>query len=83
MKAAAWVLALLALAGLIVLSVAGLSGALAILLTAVVLVAMVALGSLLGGRKTPDRAPKALPGPGAPTPGDTDTRDEGAGKPTP
>ena len=69
MKVVAWVLGLLTLAGLIVLSIAGLSGALAILLTALAIVAMIGLGSILGGRRTPEGEPKALPGPGTAQPG--------------
>jgi len=69
MKVVAWVLGLLTLAGLIVLSIAGLTAALAILLTAVALVVMIGLGSILGGRRTPEGEPKVLPGPGAARPG--------------
>lgn len=57
MKAAAWVLGLVAFGGLIVLSVAGLTAAVGILVTAAALVGMIALGSLLGGRTTPNRSP--------------------------
>jgi uncharacterized iron-regulated membrane protein len=62
MRIAAWVLGVLTLAGLIVLSIAGLSAALAILLTALSIVVMIALGSILGARRTPEGEPKALPG---------------------
>ncbi|HUO47561.1 MAG TPA: hypothetical protein VMU09_01880 [Acidimicrobiales bacterium] len=64
MKVAAWALGLLTLAGLIVLSIAGLTAALAILLTAVAIVVMIALGSILGARHTPAGEPKTLPGAG-------------------
>ena len=57
MKAAAWVLGLCAFGGLIVLAVAGVSGATAVLVTGAAVVAMIALGNLVGGRHTPDRAP--------------------------
>ena len=50
LKAAAFLLGVLVLAGLVVLVVAGLPGAVGILLTLGGLVVMVALGSLLGGR---------------------------------
>jgi peptidoglycan/LPS O-acetylase OafA/YrhL len=64
MKVAAFALGVLAVAGLIVLAVAGMSGALAVLLTAAALVCMVALGGILGGRRTPERPPRVLPGDG-------------------
>ncbi|MGA2519403.1 MAG: hypothetical protein ABSG81_01115 [Acidimicrobiales bacterium] len=51
------VLGLAVLGGLVVLAVAGVSGATAVLITAAALLAMIALGNILGGRKTPDRAP--------------------------
>lgn len=50
LKAAAFLLGVLVLAGLVVLVVAGLPGAVGILLTLGGLIVMVALGSLLGGR---------------------------------
>ena len=57
MKAAAVVLGLGAFGGLIVLAVAGVTGATAILGTGVAIVAMIALGNVIGGRTTPNRAP--------------------------
>jgi hypothetical protein len=54
---AAVILSLAAFAGLIVLAVAGVSGATAVLVTAGAVVGMVALGNLVGGRHTPNRAP--------------------------
>lgn len=50
LKAAAFLVGVLVLAGLVVLAVAGLPGAAGILLTLGGLIVMVALGSLLGGR---------------------------------
>ena len=57
MKVAAWVLGLCAFGGLIVLAVAGVSAATAVLVTGAAVVAMIGLGNMVGGRKTPDRAP--------------------------
>jgi small neutral amino acid transporter SnatA (MarC family) len=54
---AAVVLGLAAFGGLIVLAVAGVSGATAVLVTGGAVVAMIGLGNLVGGRRTPDRAP--------------------------
>jgi len=62
MRVAAVFLGLAAFAGLIVLAVAGVSGATAVLVTAGAVVGMVALGNLVGGRHTPDRAPYAPEG---------------------
>jgi len=59
------VLGLLAVGGLVVLAVAGVTAATAVLVTAAAVVAMIVLGSMLGGRKTPDRAPSGALG-GAP-----------------
>jgi hypothetical protein len=70
-KIVAWLIGFIALGGLIVLAVAGLSGATAILVTAVAIVAMIGLGNALGGRHTPNRTPYPVQGPtaGAPGPG--------------
>jgi predicted lipid-binding transport protein (Tim44 family) len=57
----AWVSGLAAFGGLIVLAVAGVSSATAVLFTAVAIVGMIALGNILGGRTTPNRAPHAAP----------------------
>jgi len=57
LKAIGWLLGLVAFGGLIVLSVAGLTAAIGILVTAAALVGMIALGNLLGGRTTPNRPP--------------------------
>jgi hypothetical protein len=63
MRVAAVVLGLAGFGGLIVLAVAGVSGATAVLVTGVAVVAMIGLGNLVGGRRTPDRAPySAEPG---------------------
>ncbi|HXW36022.1 MAG TPA: hypothetical protein VEJ87_15715 [Acidimicrobiales bacterium] len=51
MRAAAVLLGLVALGGLIVLAIAGVSGAEAILVAAFAILVMIALGSILGGRK--------------------------------
>jgi hypothetical protein len=61
-KTFAWVGGVIIVAGLIVLAVAGTTGATAILVTGVALVAMIGLGGTLGGRHTPD-APPAAAGP--------------------
>jgi hypothetical protein len=53
----AWVGGLIVVGGLIFLAVAGFPGALPILISAVALVAMVALGGVVGGRHTPNRPP--------------------------
>lgn len=57
MKVVGWVLGLLGLAGVIVMSVAGVTGATATLVTATAIAGMIALGSLMGGRTTPNREP--------------------------
>ncbi|HXQ61976.1 MAG TPA: hypothetical protein VN796_06560 [Acidimicrobiales bacterium] len=59
MRTVAWVGAVVVLAGLIVMAVAGITGATAVLVTAVALAGMIALGSMMGGRHTPDVAPVA------------------------
>ena len=75
MRVAAWLLGLATVAGLVVLAVAGLSAATGILLTAVAVLAMIALGNLIGGRSTPERAPVPPEGPtAAPGPGNSDRR---------
>jgi hypothetical protein len=57
MRVAAVILGLAALGGLIVLAVAGVSGAIAVLVTGGAVVVMIGLGNSVGGRRTPDRAP--------------------------
>jgi small neutral amino acid transporter SnatA (MarC family) len=57
MKVAAVVLGLATFGGLVVLAVAGVSGATAVLITGGAVVAMIGLGNLVGGRRTPDRSP--------------------------
>ena len=49
--------AVVVVAGLIVMAVAGISGATAILVTVAALLAMVVLGGQMGGRHTPNVAP--------------------------
>jgi|HubBroStandDraft_1064217.scaffolds.fasta_scaffold1256320_2 hypothetical protein len=61
MKVVAWVGGLVVLGGLIVLAVAGTSGATAILVTGVALVGMIALGGTMGGRHTPNAPPVGGP----------------------
>jgi len=73
MKVVAGVLGAAAVLGLVVLAVAGLTGALAILLTALAIMAMIALGGIMGGRHTPDRPPLERPGT---LEGGVDTEDE-------
>jgi len=63
MKVVAGVGGVVVLAGLIVLAVAGTSGATAILVTGVALVGMIALGGTMGGRHTA-KAPPAGGEPG-------------------
>jgi hypothetical protein len=54
----AWGGGALVVAGVIVLAVAGVAGATAVLITAVALVGMIALGGVMGGRHTPHVAPR-------------------------
>jgi sugar phosphate permease len=56
-RVAAVFLGLALFGGLIVLAVAGVTGATAILVTAGAVVAMIGLGNAVGGRHTPDRSP--------------------------
>jgi hypothetical protein len=56
-KLVGWLIAIGGIGGLIVLAVSGLSAATGVLVTAVAIFAMIALGGLLGGRNTPNRAP--------------------------
>jgi hypothetical protein len=70
---AAVVLGLAAFGGLIVLAVAGVTGATAVLVTGGAVVAMIGLGNLVGGRRTPDRAPYGDPAGGEN--GDPETAD--------
>lgn len=62
MRALAWILGLAMVGGLVVLSVAGLPAAAGVLLTGGAVVAMIAMGSLMGGRNTPQRPPIPLDG---------------------
>jgi hypothetical protein len=65
MRVAAVVLGLAGFGGLIVLAVAGVSGATAVLVTGAAVVGMIGLGNLVGGRRTPNRDPYGAE-PGAP-----------------
>jgi len=56
-RIAAGIFGLALFGGLIVLAVAGVTGATAILVTAGAVVAMIGLGNAVGGRHTPNRAP--------------------------
>jgi hypothetical protein len=58
-RVAAVLLGLALFGGLIVLAVAGVSGATAVLITGGAVVAMIGLGNAVGGRHTPNRAPYA------------------------
>jgi predicted lipid-binding transport protein (Tim44 family) len=69
-KAAGWVSGLVVLGGLIVLSVAGMTAAVGVLVTVVAIVGMLALGNLLGGRTTPERRPYQV---------DRNSKSEGSG----
>ena len=57
MRVAAVLLGLALFGGLVVLAVAGVTGATAVLVTAGAVVAMIGLGNAVGGRHTPNRAP--------------------------
>ena len=57
MRVVAVVLGLGAFGGMVVLAIAGVSGATAILVTAAAVVGMIALGNMVGGRNTPHRIP--------------------------
>jgi drug/metabolite transporter (DMT)-like permease len=59
MRAAAVLIGLGVFAGLIVMAVAGVTAATAVLVTAAAMLAMIALGSLLGARRTPGASPDA------------------------
>jgi len=54
-KVAGWLIGAAAFGGLVVLAIAGVTGAIAILVTAVAIVGIIAMGNLLGGRTTPNR----------------------------
>jgi len=69
-KAAGWVSGLVVLGGLIVLSVAGMTAAVGVLVTVVAIVGMLALGNLLGGRTTPELRPYQV---------DRNSKSEGSG----
>jgi len=71
-RIAAVVLGLAAFGGLVVLAVAGVSGASAVLITGAAVVAMIGLGNAVGGRHTPNRAPYDA------GPDDTDETDDAA-----
>jgi len=51
------VLGLAGVAALVVLAVAGVTAATAVLVTGAAVVGMIVLGSVMGGRRTPNRAP--------------------------
>ncbi|HTZ09802.1 MAG TPA: hypothetical protein VMB72_12045 [Acidimicrobiales bacterium] len=57
MRTLAVVLGVLVLGALVVLAVAGVSAATAVLVTVAAILAMIVLGTKLGARHTPDRAP--------------------------
>jgi len=57
LKIVGWVIGLAAVGALVMMAVAGVSGATGILVTGVAIVSMIALGSLMGGRNTPNKAP--------------------------
>jgi predicted lipid-binding transport protein (Tim44 family) len=56
-KVVGWLLGIVAFGGLIVMSIAGATAAVGVLVTAIAIVAMIALGNLLGGRTTANRQP--------------------------
>ena len=66
MRIVASVGAVIVVGGLIVMAVAGITGATAILVTVGALVAMVILGGQMGGRHTPNVRPVATGSPAAP-----------------
>ena len=88
MRAVAWAGGAAVVGALAVLAAAGISGATAVLVTVGALLAMIALGGLMGGRHTPDVPPAARPGaapvpptapePGGVAPGTPGERAEGA-----
>ena len=61
MRTIAVILGLLVVGALIVLAVAGVSGATAILVTAAAVLGMIFLGNIVAGRNTPNRAPYEPP----------------------
>ena len=62
MRILGWVIGLVAVGALVLLAVAGVSAAIGVLVTGVAIVSMIALGSLMGGRNTPNKAPYRAPG---------------------
>ena len=81
-KTVAFVLGLAALGGLVVLAVAGVTGATAVLVTGAAIVVMIALGNILGGRTTPNRPPLGGGGGGTEAAG-TGVDEEGDGPVSP
>jgi hypothetical protein len=77
-RVAAVLFGLALFAGLVVLAVAGVSGASAVLITAGAVVAMIGLGNAVGGRHTPNRAPYRPDTTGPADPGDSGTAAEDA-----
>jgi hypothetical protein len=77
-RIAAVVLGLAAFGGLVVLAVAGVSGASAVLITGAAVVAMIGLGNAVGGRHTPNRAPYGAGPDDDAGPEDTDETDDAA-----
>jgi hypothetical protein len=73
MRVAAVLFGLALFAGLVVLAVAGVSGASAVLITAGAVVAMIGLGNAVGGRHTPNRSPYRPESTGDTGPGDSGT----------
>jgi hypothetical protein len=61
MKLLGWLVGVAAVGGLVVLAIAGVTAAVAILVTGAALFAMIALGSLLGGRSGTGRVPYPTP----------------------
>ena len=61
MKVFAWIFGLAIFGGLIVMAVAGFTAATAILVTTGAIIAMIALGNIVGGRTTPNKAPLVPP----------------------
>jgi hypothetical protein len=83
-KLLGWIIGVVAFGGLILLSIAGVTAAVAIIITAAAIVSMIALGSILGGRNTPNRTPYSAAQGDAPveTAGEVGSETESGGHPS-
>ena len=80
MRTLAVLLGLLGVAGLVVLAVAGVTGATAILVTGAAVLAMIGLGSVVGGRRTPARPPYGAGSPASAGDGDAEGAEASPGE---